>query len=406
MRGKVSKRIIRTKERRCVDWEDPVTCQRKRRIFDSKVAAQVLQDQVNKLDRPDRTAPAVLDPNVTVERFAAEFVWTQVATGAWTKPGTVATYREHLALRVCALDLGGRRLGEVRVRDLRREHAEALVTGMRRAGFAPATTRLSYMLFNRLLDRAVSRRLLAANPVDRDFFKSELRPLLKLEADSEPKAMTEPQAQQFLATAREHSRLFDLFTTGFLAGLRVGELTGLELDDDQVNVVGGHRVRQLHIVRTLLKDSTTHPVTGSPKSGKSRHVDVGAALGHMLDSLKTDRPKLALRAGWRPVPRWAFVTSSGRPVSHSALRQEFARVLTRAGLDGHGFTPHSMRHTFATTHIANGCNPKWLQQQLGHASITITYDVYGKWFKLADAKAADAVGDALLGNQLGNTGSR
>src|SRR5262249_3930659 len=147
---------------------------------------------------------------------------------------------------------------------LRREHGEALVAGMRRSGFAPSTTRLSYMLFSRLCDRAVSRRLLASHPVDRDFHRSVLRPLLRLDPDAEPKALTEPQAQRFLNTARAHSRLFDLFATAFLGGLRVGELTGLQLPDDQVNVVGGDRVRQLHVARTLLKNSTRTPVTGPP----------------------------------------------------------------------------------------------------------------------------------------------
>src|SRR5262249_24802363 len=157
---KVSKRNVRGATRWCVDWEDPVTGQRTRRIFDSKAEAQALQDEVNKLDRPDRSAPAVLDPNATVERFAAEFVWEQVTTGAWTRPGTIAVYREHLAHRVCALDLGGgRRLGAVPMKALRREHAECLVVGMRRGGFAPSTTRFSYMLFSRLCDRAISRRL-------------------------------------------------------------------------------------------------------------------------------------------------------------------------------------------------------------------------------------------------------
>ena len=45
---------------------------------------------------------------------------------------------------------------------------------------------------------------------------------------------------------------------------------------------------------------------------------------------------------------------------------------------------------------------KWLQQQMGHASITVTLDVYGDWFKLQDHAAADALGAELVGNNLGN----
>jgi integrase len=406
MRGKPSTRHVGNGERKrevwYVEWEDELTGRRRQQTFKTKAEAQVRQDEVNKFHRPDKTALPVLDADVTLAEFAAEWIREQISTKVWARRGTIGTYTEHLR-RVCAFDLGNQPLGDLRVRDLKREHAKALVTGMRKAGFAPSTTRLSYLMFSQVLDHAVSERLLPTHPVDRDYYKKKLRPHFRT-PKGKPKALTEPQAQQFLAAAREHSRLFDLFATGFLAGLRVGELTGLQLGDDEHDVE--RRVRRLHIQRTLLKDSTKNPVTGPTKSGESRHVDVAAALGRVLDHLKAQRPKDAMQFGWRPVPTWAFVTSIGRPVSHSAVRQEFARVLKLVGLDGHGFTPHSMRHSFATTHIDHGCNAQWLRQQMGHASIQITYDLYGNWFKLADAQAADAVGDALLGNERGNQGTR
>jgi hypothetical protein len=54
-------------------------------------------------------------------------------------------------------------------------------------------------------------------------------------------------------------------------------------------------------------------------------------------------------------------------------------------------------------HVAEGRNPKWIQQQLGHASITITFDIYGDHFKLHDTEAADALADSLFGNTAGNS---
>ena len=38
---------------------------------------------------------------------------------------------------------------------------------------------------------------------------------------------------------------------------------------------------------------------------------------------------------------------------------------------------HSVRHTYASRFIADGENLKYVQEQLGHASITITCDTYG-----------------------------
>jgi integrase len=46
------------------------------------------------------------------------------------------------------------------------------------------------------------------------------------------------------------------------------------------------------------------------------------------------------------------------------------------GLGGEGFTFHSLRHTFATTLAANGCNPVTTQKMLGHSDIRMTLAIY------------------------------
>ena len=56
------------------------------------------------------------------------------------------------------------------------------------------------------------------------------------------------------------------------------------------------------------------------------------------------------------------------------------------------FTPHCMRHTYATLLLSDGVSPVYVQQQLGHASIGVTVDRYGKWIRVAE-KAADRLDD-------------
>jgi hypothetical protein len=41
---------------------------------------------------------------------------------------------------------------------------------------------------------------------------------------------------------------------------------------------------------------------------------------------------------------------------------------------------HDLRHTFASQLIEQGNHPKYIQEQLGHASITMTMDTYGHLF--------------------------
>lgn len=74
-----------------------------------------------------------------------------------------------------------------------------------------------------------------------------------------------------------------------------------------------------------------------------------------------------------------FVARVGGPLRYNDwLRYLWQPATRRAGLDG--LTPHELRHTAASLLIAAGADPKSVQEQLGHASITITYDVYGHLF--------------------------
>src|SRR5262249_55188307 len=189
-------------------------------------------------------------------------------------------------------------------RDVTGNHIEALVAGLRAGGFSPSTTAQAFRLCSAVLDRAVGLGLLPRHPVDRDTLRTVIRPMLRTAKHSRVKAFTQDQARAFLDAAARCSRFSRVYTTGFLTGLRLGELLGLQITDDQVNVVDGRHVRQLGICRTLNPRSVRTAMVGPTKNGRDRMVDVGADLGVMLDAIRADRPKLALRSGWRPVPPW------------------------------------------------------------------------------------------------------
>ena len=49
---------------------------------------------------------------------------------------------------------------------------------------------------------------------------------------------------------------------------------------------------------------------------------------------------------------------------------------------------HEARHTFASTAIAAGLNAKVIATYMGHSSIQVTYDLYGKLMPGNEAEAA------------------
>ncbi|MBW1870187.1 MAG: tyrosine-type recombinase/integrase, partial [Deltaproteobacteria bacterium] len=58
---------------------------------------------------------------------------------------------------------------------------------------------------------------------------------------------------------------------------------------------------------------------------------------------------------------------------------------------------HDLRHTYASIQIELGENPKYIQHQMGHSSIRITYDTYGHLMKTVNKEAASRLGDAIFG---------
>ena len=59
-------------------------------------------------------------------------------------------------------------------------------------------------------------------------------------------------------------------------------------------------------------------------------------------------------------------------------RDVFDRAAVDAGLDG--LTPHELRHTAASLALSAGANVKAVQRMLGHASASMTLDVYSGLF--------------------------
>ena len=64
---------------------------------------------------------------------------------------------------------------------------------------------------------------------------------------------------------------------------------------------------------------------------------------------------------------YVFVTTSGKPISHTTLTQLFKKLKKRADIPR--LHAHLLRHTFATKYLENGGDMFSLQQILGHTTL-------------------------------------
>ncbi|MEI6212175.1 MAG: tyrosine-type recombinase/integrase [bacterium] len=105
------------------------------------------------------------------------------------------------------------------------------------------------------------------------------------------------------------------------------------------------------------------------KGEKDRVLPIGKiAVGFIKQYIAMVRPWLV-----NPVTpdRLLFLSMRGRKLSKNALLCMVGKYASAAGL-GHGITPHSLRHAFATHLIQNGANLRHVQEMLGHSQISTT----------------------------------
>lgn len=105
------------------------------------------------------------------------------------------------------------------------------------------------------------------------------------------------------------------------------------------------------------------------KGDKERIIPIhDVACGSMRRYLEVARPRLC--DAERPTDRF-FVSNRGNEMRTDTMRAMFKKTLRSAGVD-QTFTPHDMRHTFASDLLEGGADLRSVQEMLGHASLSTT----------------------------------
>ncbi len=365
-----------------VQWELPEGGTKSRtfgRTPDDKRRAEEFRDDKRRELRQPIVPAGGLSPNITIRQFAVEHWIPELESSARAADGlkrrTLGFYRETLAHRILPT------IGDEVMREFDASKAvdflsDALSSGQYKRG----TVRGMYSTLHRLFERAKLRRVVVANPVSRAWsnLPGGLRKKIRRrKAREEVKAMSIEQRDRFLAVDQVEDEsptsptYLPAFVTMARAGLRPGEAYALKISDV--------RPGELHVRATLAartKGVSLDDRLDDPKSGHARTVQIGDVLARYLGEHIVKRMKQSLKQGWSDLrAQWLFVGRRGQPLDEFAGRKRFKAILTRAGLPAH-FTPHCLRHTWATNMLLAGADVLWVSEQLGHSSVQVTLDWY------------------------------
>jgi len=143
----------------------------------------------------------------------------------------------------------------------------------------------------------------------------------------------------------------------YAAGLRVSELTGLNLEDMEQN-------------EKMLR------VRG--KGNKERIVPYGSKAQEALEKYWPLREELLLQASGsggarRAAPRTnaIFLNYAGRRLTQRSVGRIVKKYVKLVNINW-DLHPHSLRHAFATHLLADGADLRAIQELLGHQSLSTT----------------------------------
>ncbi|MBU6435080.1 MAG: site-specific integrase, partial [Nitrospirae bacterium] len=241
--------------------------------------------------------------------------------------------------------------GEVKVRQLHRGRIMGFLAGKLTGKLARNTVRNIHATLRAMLKASVDDGVLLSNPAEK--LGRQLRLVTpKATRQEEIKAMTRAERQRFLLTALgEVPKCAPLFFTLAGTGMRLGEALALQWGDVEV------LAREIRVARALSAGQID-----TPKSGHGRTVDMSQSLAAMLAGLKVEREEDTLLRGATP-SAWVFCSSEGTLLDESNVRKLMASVLKKAGLPLH-FTPHCLRHTYASLMLQQGESLAYVQRQL------------------------------------------
>lgn len=231
---------------------------------------------------------------------------------------------------------------------------------LNRPGEISAQTTVHFFhVLRRTLNQAVRWQLLMRNPCG-----SVDPPKVQR---AEMKALEDVQLHGFLAAIRD-SRFYGPTLLAATTGLRRGEILGLrwaDLDLDR---------GECRVTRSL-QETPEGVSVRSPKTRKSRrlvllpHVAIRMLQAHQTVQ-EAERALLGEGYGDDDL---VFPKPDGSPWNPSQFSSDFSRLARR-----HGLTVrfHDLRHTHASQLLRAGVPIKVVSERLGHATASITLDVY------------------------------
>ena len=321
------------------------------------------------------------------DRFAVEMA-ADMARGQWLDPAGAQTTLSEWAetfLSLCRrLEHNSQvtyerdlrryvlpRFGAYRIGTLPAEEIENWLNDELDAGIAPSSVHRHYRTLRRVLQVAIEKQKIVANPCDR---------VTPPRVPKKEMVFLDWDQVVELASAH-HERYQSLVLFAVETGMRWSELVGLRRARLDL------RAGRVRVTEQLIRLEAGEWLRKGPKTDAGiRSITLSPTLVDLMcdhvAAYSCDGPDGLV-----------FPSSRGTPlISSSFLTHHFGPAREAIGVPCRF---HDLRHTSVALAIAAGAHPKAIQTRMGHSSITVTLDRYGHLFPELDQAIAESFGQEL-----------
>jgi len=339
-----------------------------------KAAKQARTEVMAQRNRGSYVAPS----RQTFAAFAADWIAGQKTQ---LRPSTWESYERNLRIHVTP------KIGDLVLQDLQAQTLDKLYVELSDAGLSARTVRYIATIIHKALKDATRKNLVMTNVADRAD-----PPKATISAEKQLRTWTGDELESFLASI-EGERLYPVFLVAATTGMRRGEVLGLRWQDVDLDAA------RASIRQTII--CVAHEVVFSePKTHKGRRTvplasqTVAALKAHRAQQTSE---KLAIGPGNYHDHDLVFAAADGAPLDPESVSLVFDRRVRKSGLPR--IRLHDLRHTWATLALQAGVPVKVVSEILGHASVSITYDVYSHVIPSMAEDAAAKVAALVFGGK-------
>lgn len=255
------------------------------------------------------------------------------------------------------------------------------------AALSDKTVLHHHRLISRILSSAKRERLIPFNVASEHMQPPKVQ-------RKEAKYLDDEQARRLvdLLFSEKDIRIRTAILLSLYTGVRRGELCGLEWKDiDSERGI-------INVVRASQYQRGKGVVTVPTKNASSeRAIKVPKIVFDILEEYKEYYNSLREQFGtaWTETDR-IFVRidkAPGKPINPDTINFWLDNFIEKNELEH--FTPHSLRHTFATLQISAGVPIRVLQARTGHSQASTLVNIYSHAIKSADEVATEALDNML-----------